>query len=312
MKAVRFHQQGDPSVLVLDDIEVPAPASGQVRLRVTAAGFNQADTGMRAGTLPIPVSLPHIPGYDVAGVVDALGDGVEGLAIGDTVIGFLPMDTDGAAAEYAVAPADVLVPAPTSVSLVEAAAIPSVGLTAWQALFEQAHLEEGQRILIVGAGGTVGGYAVGLAADAGATVLATASPRSAAAVEAAGAAQVIDHTSGSVQEAVGEEVDVLLNLAPIDPAEFVSLVSLVRDGGVVVSTTAWMPAPADEERGVTSSVVFVRSDREQLTHLVELVDAGGLAVPEVRTVSLSGVRAVHEESGAGTLRGKVVVVPTEA
>ena len=113
-------------------------------------------------------------------------------------------------------------------------------------------------------------------------------------------------------DAVTEQVDVLLNLAPIDPEEFASLVGLVRDGGVVVSTTAWMPAPGDESRGVRSAVVYVRSDTQQLARIVALVDEGRLAVPEVRTGVARGVRAVHEESGAGTLRGKVVVVPTEA
>jgi NADPH:quinone reductase-like Zn-dependent oxidoreductase len=107
-----------------------------------------------------PVTLPHTPGIEVAGTVDALGDGVIGLRVGDAVIGFLPMVTDGAAAEYVVAPADVLVPAPISIALADAAALPMVGLTAWQALFDHAGLTAGQRMPINGAGGAVGGYAI--------------------------------------------------------------------------------------------------------------------------------------------------------
>jgi NADPH:quinone reductase-like Zn-dependent oxidoreductase len=314
MKAIRFHEYGGPDVLRYEDVEQPAPGAGEVRMRVAASAFNPVDNTIRAGYLrdAIPVSLPHIPGYDVAGIVDALGDGVEGFAIGDEVIGFLPMTTNGAAAEFVVAPAETLVPAPRTIPLSDAAALPSVGLTAWQALFDDAGLKEGQRILISGAGGTVGGYAVQLAKRAGAHVIATVSPRSSESVAAAGADEVIDHTKTEVTTAVGEPVDVLLNLAPIDPEEFKALVALIRPGGVVVSTTAWMPAPADEERGVRAVDVFVRSDVEQLSRIVELVDRGELRIDVARRVPLDDLPAIHAQANAGTLRGKVVVVPLES
>ncbi|MGH1526400.1 zinc-binding dehydrogenase [Leifsonia sp. L25] len=151
-----------------------------------------------------------------------------------------------------------------------------------------------------------------LAKRAGAYVIATASPRSRAAVLAAGADEVIDHTDTEVVAAVGEPVDVLLNLAPISPDEFRALVGRVRDGGVVVSTTAWMPAPADEERGVRAVDVFVRSDVDQLTELVGLVDRGELTVQVDRRVPLSDLAALHAEAASGALRGKVVVVPGAA
>lgn len=309
MKAVRFHQLGGPEVLRVDEVDIPEPGEGQVRIRVAGAGFNPADGGIRGGTLPFPVSLPHTPGYDVAGTVDALGVGVDGLVIGDRVIGFLSMTVDGADAEYALAPADLLVAAPRGGDLADAAALPSVGLTAWQALFDIAGLQAGQRVLIVGAGGTVGEYAVQLAKYAGAHVVATASPRSRAAVEAAGADEIIDHTAGSVRDGAGAAVDVLLNLAPIEPDEFAALVSLVADGGFVVSSTAWMPTPGDEGRGVRSETVYVRSDPDRLAHLVSLVDEGALRVVASRKVGLDDVAAVHADAAAGRLRGKVVVVP---
>ncbi|MFB2598162.1 NADP-dependent oxidoreductase [Herbiconiux sp. P17] len=312
MKAVRFHQHGAPSVLQVDDVEVPNPGAGEVRIRVAGSGFNPADNGIRAGFLPIPVTLPHTPGFDVAGTIDALGDGVSSLAVGDAVIGFLPMTAPGAAAEYVIAPVSVLVAAPSSIPLADAAAIPSAALTATQALFDEADLKTGQRVLIVGAGGTVGGFAVQLAKRAGAHVVATASPRSSVSVRAAGADEVIDHTASSVLEAVAEPVDVLLNLAPIDPEEFTALVARVRDGGVVVSTTAWMPAPSDESRGVRSVVVYVRSDAEQLAQIASLVDSGELHVEVARRVPLTELAAIHEQSAEGTLRGKVIVLPTAA
>ena len=309
MKAVQFHEVGGPEVLRYGEIEQPAPAAGEVRIRVAASAFNAADNGMRAGFLPIPIVLPHVPGYDVSGVVDSLGEGVEGLAVGDAVFGFLPMEKDGGAAEYVVAPADVLVKAPTSIPLEDAAALPSVALTAWQALFDDGGLQAGQRLLVVGAGGVVGKYAVRLAKRAGAYVVATASPRSAAAVRAAGADEVVDHTDTDLLGAVPEQVDVLLNLAPIEPGEFAALVALVRDGGVVVSTTAWMPAPDDAGRGVRSAVVFVLPNRDRLAQLADLVDEGGLHVEVTRRIPLSELPALHAEASAGRVTGKVIVLP---
>ena len=187
MKAVRFHEVGGPEVLRYEDAERPTPGAGEVLIKVAGSAFNPADAGIRAGTLPFPVVLPHTPGYDVAGTIEALGDGVTGFAAGDAVVGFLPMIENGSAAEYVVAPADVLVAAPTSIPLADAAALPSVALTAWQALFDEAGLTAGHRVLIVGAGGAVGSYAVQLAKHSGAHVIATASPRSIRSVEAAGA-----------------------------------------------------------------------------------------------------------------------------
>ncbi|WP_432543540.1 NADP-dependent oxidoreductase [Kineococcus sp. SYSU DK002] len=309
MKAVRFHEVGGPEVLRYEDVDVPTPGAGQVRVRVAASAFNAADNGMRAGFLPIPVVLPHVPGYDVSGTVDELGDGVDGLAVGDAVIGFLPMERDGGAAQYVIAPADALVTAPTSIPLPDAAALPSVALTAWQALFDDAELTAGQRILINGAGGVVGKYAIALAKRAGAHVVATASPRSADAVQAAGADEVVDHTTTDVLSAVQEQVDVLLNLAPIDPEQFTALVAAVRDGGKVVSTTAFMATPGDETRGVTATTVFVLPHRDRLAELVSLVDSGALSVEVTRRIALADLPALHAEAATGRIPGKVVVLP---
>jgi NADPH:quinone reductase-like Zn-dependent oxidoreductase len=309
MKAVRFEQVGGPEVLQHVEIERPAPAAGEVLVRVAASAFSAADAGMRGGFLPIPVVLPHVPGYDVSGTVEALGDGVTGLSVGDEVIGFLPMERDGGAAEFAIAPADALVIAPTSIPLADAAALPSVALTAWQALVDDGGLQAGQRLLVVGAGGVVGKYAIQLAKRLGAHVVATASPRSADAVRAAGADQVVDHTVVDVLSALDGQVDVLLNLAPLDPAQFEADVAAVRDGGVVVSTTAFIATPGDESRGVRAATVFVRPDRHRLEQLVALVDAGELTVEVTRRISLDELPALHAEAEAGRIVGKVIVLP---
>lgn len=312
MKAVRFHEYGDPSVLRYEDVEQPVPAAGEVRVRVAATSFNPVDGNIRGGFMqgPIPVTLPHTPGIDVAGTVDALGEGVDSIAVGDDVVGFLPMDGTGAAAQYVLAPADVLTPAPKSVPLADAAALPLVGLTAYQALFDHAKLTAGQRVLINGAGGAVGGYAVQLAKNAGAHVIATAGPRSDEAVTSAGADEVIDHTTTGVPAAVTEPVDIALNLAPVAPDELAALITLVRPGGVVVNTTVWMPAPSDEERDVRGIDLFVRSDADQLAQLVALIDRGELRVDVAERVPLAELPALHTRASEGAVHGKVIVVPS--
>jgi NADPH:quinone reductase-like Zn-dependent oxidoreductase len=310
MQAMRFHDYGDPDVLRYEDVTQPVPSAGQVRIRVAATSFNGVDANIRSGNMrgPIPVELPHTPGLDVAGTVDALGEGVSDVKVGDAVVGFLPMVADGAAAEYVLAPAEILTAAPSSIPLADAAALPTVGLTAWQALFDHGQLTAGQRVLINGAGGAVGGYAIQLAKHAGAHVLATASPRSSARVKTAGADEVIDHTTTQVSAATTEPVDVVLNLAPVDPAQLAALVTLVRPGGVVVNTTVWMPAPNDEERGVRGIDLFVRSDAAQLSELVALVDGGQLHVDIAQRVPLADLAGVHAQASTGGLSGKVIVL----
>ncbi|HUA47374.1 MAG TPA: NADP-dependent oxidoreductase [Solirubrobacteraceae bacterium] len=308
MKAIRFHEYGDADVLRDEDVEVPVPGSGEVRIRVAATAFNPVDAGIRGGYLrePFPVLLPHVPGIDAAGTVDALGANVSGRRVGDRVIGFLPMVPDGAAAEYVVAPAEILADAPTSIPLVDAAALPSVGLTAWQSLFEYADLRAGQRLLVHGAGGAVGGYAIQLAKRAGAHVIATASPRSSERVRAAGADEIIDRTTAGVADAVGAPVDVVLNLAPIAPAELGAIARLVRPGGAVLSTVP--SAVGDEASDVSAVAVFARSDAGQLANLVAMIDAGELQVDVSERLPLSELPAVHARSDAGTLPGKIVLL----
>ena len=254
------------------------------------------------------MTLPHTPGIDVAGTVDALGEGVENVTVGDAVVAFLPMTAPGAAAEFVIAPAEVLAAAPTSIPLPDAAALPIVGLTARQALFDDAGLQEGQRVLINGAGGAVGGYAIQLAKRAGAHVIATATARSAERARSAGADEVIDHTNSTVADAVAEPVDVLLNLARIAPEELVALAALVKDGGVAVNTVPTIDTPADEKRGVRGVGVFVRSDAEQLSRLVALVDSGELRVDVAERLPLAELADVHAKADAGDLSGKVVIV----
>src|SRR5580704_16048070 len=303
MKAVRYHSYGDSDVLVYEEADHPVAGAGQVVVKVAGAAFNPLDVAIRAGFVQqlFPVAFPHIPNYDVAGVITEAGEGVSGWSAGDPVVAFLPMTAPGAAAEYAVAPADALAAAPRAVELADAAALPSAGLTAWQSLFEHARLQAGQSILINGAGGAVGRYAVQLAKQAGATVTATASARSTGRVRNYGADLVIDYTAAPLPGAVaGQQFDAVLNLVRTGQEETVRLAGLAADGGAFVSTT--FPDLDDAGRGVRVVSVFSRSDAAQLAELVRRVDAAARR-------PLTELADVHDEAVAGTLAGKTVLIP---
>jgi len=290
MKAVRFHEFGGQDVLRYEDADRPVPGDGQVLVRVAGTTFNPVDAAIRAGYLRevMPVTLPHTPGVDLAGTVEGTGE---------AVIAFLPMTADGASAEYVAVDRALLASAPANVPLADAAALPSSALTAYQALFEHAQLEPGQRVLINGGGGAVGGFAIQLAAQAGAHVIATASARSRDAVRAHGAAEVIDYTTGPVR--TDEPVDAVVHLARGDAD---AIIAQLKPGGVLVSTVG----PIEAE-GITTIPMGVRSDAAQLAELARRVEAGTLKLDISARYALSDLPEVHALGEKGAFRGKVVI-----
>jgi NADPH:quinone reductase-like Zn-dependent oxidoreductase len=313
MKAVLYHRYGGSEVLEYTEVQRPTPGPGQVLVKVAGTSFNPVDAGIRGGYLSevFAITLPHVPGIDVAGTIAELGDGVTGWHVGDAVVALLPMDADGAAAEYVLAPAEVLAAAPRSVALADSAALPTVGLTAWQALFEIAGLRAGQTILINGAGGAVGGYAVQLAKHAGAIVTATASERSAERLRGYGADRIVghlDYTATPIAVA-GQPFDVVLNLVSTSAEETEALVGLVADGGFHVGTMT--SGNEDPTRKVRTQRVFVRSDAAQLAGLVRRVDTGELRIDVADRRPLTDAAAVHDASDAGRLPGKTILVPAD-
>jgi NADPH:quinone reductase-like Zn-dependent oxidoreductase len=309
MKAMRYHSYGDSGVLVYEEAERPVAGAGQVVVQVAGAAFNPVDVAIRAGFMQqvFPVAFPHIPNFDVAGVIAEVGEEVSGWSAGDAVVAFLPMTAPGAAAEYVVVSAELLAAAPRTVELVDAAALPSAGLTAWQALFEHGSLTAGQSVLVNGAGGAVGGYAIQLAKSAGATVTATGSARSTERVRSYGADRIIDYTATPLLQAVaGQRFDVVLNLVRTGPEETAALADLAADGGVFVTTTG--PA-ADPGRGVRAVQMSARSDAAQLGELVARVDAGELKIDVAQRRPLADLAAVHDQAATGELPGKTILIP---
>lgn len=313
MKAVRYHEYGDSGVLRYEDAPRPVPGPGQVVVKVAATTFNPVDAGIRGGYLAqvYAVSFPHIPGVDVSGTITELGAAVQDWAVGDTVVAFLPLDANGAAAEYAVVPADSLAAAATAVPLADAAALPEPALTAWQALFEVAGLTGGQSILINGASGAVGGYAVQLAKQAGAVVTATARDRDAGRLRTLGADRIVDYLEfgQSPIEVDGGPFDVVLNLISTTDEQTEALLGAVADGGFHVGTM--VSGPDNAPRGIRTQRVFVRSDADQLAELVRRVDDGTLRIEIADRRPLEETADVHDASDNGRLHGKTLLLPAE-
>ncbi|MFG1927333.1 NADP-dependent oxidoreductase [Cryptosporangium sp. NPDC048952] len=300
MKAMRYAEYGEPSVLTVTEVERPVPQDGQVLVQVAGAPFNLVDAVIRLGVVQevFPLTLPATPGIEVSGTVVETGPGADRFALGDAVIGALPMTDDGAAAEYVVVPEAVLALAPTSVPLADASALPVGGLTAWQALFEHADLHSGQRVLVTGAGGSVGGFAVQLAVAAGAHVTATASERSAERVRRYGAHEIVDYTTTPVTG----QYDVVLDVVPRSDA---APLGLVAPDGIYVTASAEQPTDAP----VRAVRMYLHPDAERLAELVAQVNAGKLQIDVAERLPLSELASVHERGQAWKLPGKVVLIP---
>ena len=298
MSALRLHEPGGTAGLVLEELETPRPGPGEALVRVHAAAITRSE-------LDWPVDrLPATPSYEFAGVVAAVGPGVEGVTIGESVYALGTFDRDGAAADYTVVQADLLAPKPRTLAYVESAAVPLAALTAWQALFDHGNLTEGERVLIHGAAGGVGGFAVQLAHGRGAYVIGTASGGHLATARSLGADQVVDHTSTRFEDVV-EEVDLVFDTVGGEPLE--RSPAVVRRGGRLVSVAAKPPEERAAERGIAALYFIVEPSREQLVELARLVDAGDLRVTIDEVFDLAAARTAFERSLGEHGGGKIVL-----
>src|SRR6266702_7175269 len=211
MKAARIHRFGPPEVIVIDDLPRPTPGAGQLLIRVAAAGVGPWDALIREQKSVVNSSLPLTLGSDLSGIVETAGAGVTQFKTGDKVYGVTNPEFIGACVEYALASATMIARKPESLSFNEAASVPVVAVTAWQMLFEYAKAQSGQSVLIHGAAGNVGAYAVQLASQAGFHVFATASSDNARYVQGLGATTVVDYKTTRFEEVV-PAVDVVLDM----------------------------------------------------------------------------------------------------
>lgn len=306
MKAIRFHSYGGPEVLVQEDAPRPEAAAGEVLIRVHAAGVNPLDWKARAGYVKewLQHRLPLIPGWDVSGVVEAIGAGYTDLNVGDEVYGLLDFRRDGAYAEYVSAPARDMALKPTSIDYVQAAAVPIAALTAWQALFDAADLSAGQTVLIHGAAGGVGHFAVQFAKWKGARVIGTASARNVNFVRELGADEVFDYQTTRFEDAVSG-VDVVLDTQGGETQQ--RSWQVLKKGGILVATVGISSPAATAEHGVRGKALVVHPDTNQLTQIAALIDVGDLKPLIQSVLPLAEAARAHELSQAGHIRGKIVL-----
>jgi NADPH:quinone reductase-like Zn-dependent oxidoreductase len=296
------------------DLPTPEPGSGQVRVRVKAAALNAMDAGISSGIAKAMTEyrFPVVIGRDAAGVVDAVGDGVGHVSVDDEVLGhvlFGPKLHDGTVAEYAVLPAEAVVAKPASLGFTEAAALPLAGAAALAAV-DAAELQQGQMVLIAGAGGGVGSFAIQLAVARGATVIATGLPEDADRLLALGASKVVDYRQDVAEQVLSDHpdgVDALLDLVTFDPDSFGKLAKAVRRGGKVGSTTTGATPEALEAAGQTGQAIFAVPNRDTLGKLLGEIERGTLRVDVEQILPLDEATKGLETLANRTARGKIAV-----
>jgi len=307
MKAVRVHNYGGPEVLRFEDAPRPTPGSGELLVRVHAVSVNPIDWKVRAGDMKdyIPLHLPFIPGWDVSGVVEAVGAGVTKFKKGDEVYARPDVTQHGGAyAEYAVVKETQTALKPKSVDYVHAATVPVAAVTAWRALFDTAGLKKGQKVLIHGAAGGVGSFAVQLAKWKGAHVIGTASAKNQSFLRELGVDEAIDYAKTRFEDVV-HDADVVLD--PIGGDTQSRSWKVLKKGGFLVSIVAQPSTEEATKHGVRSALINAQADTSVLSEIAKLIDSGKLK-PIVETVlPLSEARKAHELNEGGHARGKIVL-----
>lgn len=310
-RAAVQHAFGGPSAIAIEDVTLPAPGPGQVIVRTAAAGINPVDLktsegGGIAGMLPAGVLDAGLTlGWDLAGYVVTTGEGVTAFQPGDRVFGLIGFPALGRTfADRVLVAAEDITPIPPHVSDVVAGAIPLVGLTAWQALFDHAGLQAGQTMLLHGGTGGVGHVAIQLAKQAGARVIVTASARNREFLLGLGADEVIDYRTQRFEELVAD-VDVVFNTVEGDALD--RSWQVLRPGGIIVSILAVPEVPAEAPEGARGQHVFVHASGREMAELATLLAAGTLSPSIQRTGGLDELPALFEDLDGGHVIGKLVV-----
>ncbi len=306
MKAIVVHRFGTPEVLTLEEVPRPEPGDGEVLVQVEAAGVGPWDAWVRSGKSVIDQPLPLTPGSDVSGHVAAVGPGVTALHVGQAVYGVTNPRFTGGYADYALANAGMLAPKPTSLSHVQAASVPVIATTALQMLFDHAHVQRGQRVLIHGAGGGVGAFALQLALAAGAEVVASDVTAALEYVRSLGQAQVIDAQAVRFED-VTEPVDVVIDTVGGVTQE--RSFSVLKSGGRLVSSVAAPSAALAQSKSVDAHFMLVNVNTAALKQLGALLDEGKLRTRVGPILRLAEARIAHEMLDGARPRapGKIVL-----
>lgn len=305
MQTMRIHQFGGPQVLQADMVDRPEPAADELLVRVHAASINPVDYKMRSGGYPAAEEkdLPLTLGRDLSGVVETEGDDVSDFGEGDAIFAFIGQGR-GAYGEYALVKRSEAAPKPTNISHAEAASIPLAGLTAWQGLFDHGQLKAGQRVLIHGGAGGVGHMAIQFAKHRGATVLTTASGEDAEFLRGIGADQVIDYKNERFEEQASD-IDLVFDLIGGETQE--RSWSVLKKGGVLVSTLGEPPQDKARQHGVRGVGYLAQPDADQLAQIGRLIQEERVHPRVAATYRLSEAGAAQDRLENEHVQGKIVL-----
>ncbi len=305
MKAIVIHDFGDAGVLQYEDVPIPEIKEDQVLIKIRAAGINPVDwkirDGMRRNYISSP--FPLILGWDASGTVEKKGKSA-GLDIGDAVYACTNVNRNGTYAEYVAAGREEIAPKPQSLDFIQAAAVPLASQTAWQGLFEEGGLRQGQRVLIHGASGGVGTFAVQFAKVAGAYVAGTASERNLELIRSLGVDEPIDYRSQDFSR-LARDMDLVLDTIGGKTQE--ASWGVLKKGGVLVSTLGINDSRPPEAAGKTGKGMVMVSKGNRLREIGKLIDAGKVKVIIEKVFPWNEIRQAHELSQSGRARGKIVL-----
>jgi NADPH:quinone reductase-like Zn-dependent oxidoreductase len=306
MKAVRIHSYGDAGVLAYEDAPVPSIGPHDILVRVVAASVNPVDWKIREGYLKemIPYSFPLTLGWDVSGVVEAVGAAASRFKVGDAVFSRPDIKRNGTYAEFVAIHEDEVAHKPKTISHAEAATLPLAGITAWEVLVTAAKLTGGQRVLIHAGSGGVGSLAIQLAKSRGAYVIATTSDRNVALVKSLGADEAVDYRAQPFEQAV-KGVDVVFDTVggKVQEASW----SVLKPGGILVSIVGRPSEERAKACGARSAFVFIQPNAKILAQLAELVDAGTMRPIVGAEFALKDTAKAHALSQSGRTVGKIVL-----
>jgi len=306
MKAIVVHEYGGLDVLKYEDTPRPEPKENQVLVKVIAAGVNPVDGLIRSGKFAkfFGTTLPLVPGYDIAGIVEKTGANIETLKKGDAVYAYIGLEEGGGYAEYAVVTEKEAAPKPKAASFVEAAAVPVVALTAWQALFDTAKLSAGQSVLVHGGSGGVGSFAIQFAKLRGAKVFATASTHNQDFLKQLGADTAIDYTTQKFED-VAKDVDVVLESVGKDT--LARSYGVVKKGGILVSLIGPPEKTELDKHGIRGAALGVEPNSSELAEIANLIDQKKIKVTVSQTYPLAEAAKAEEQADTGHTRGKIVL-----
>jgi NADPH:quinone reductase-like Zn-dependent oxidoreductase len=304
MKAVVVHEYGGPEVLKYEEVARPEPKDDELLVRVNAAGVNPVDRVARSEKQFLNIKLPAIPGYDIAGVVEKTGGKITKFKTGDPIYAYIALDKGGGYAEYAVATEREAALKPKSLTYVEAAAVPLVAQTAWQALVDTAKLAAGQTVLIHGGSGGVGSFAIQIAKARGAKVIATASTANQNLLKQLGADVAIDYTKQKFED-VAKDVDVVLD--SIGKDTLARSYGVVKKGGFIVSIVRDPDRAELEKHGIHGASISAEPNSSELADIGKLIDEKKIKVIVSQTFPLSEAAKAQEQVATGHTRGKIVL-----